>query len=329
MRFRTARLVIAGIMIMLLCGSIVALAQASQSSEAKTRAREILNQARAALGGTAAMNAVKSLSAFGDFRSGSDSKEASGEVQLDLLLPDKLMRTLKWSQIQEMKVTSVEVMNGSQAWTDSQMKDLRAMAGGGPIGGGGMGRGGSRGGGGMGRGGGRRSAGGSSGEGSTKGPLPDYVDIADNQQILSDFSCLMLALLLHFPDSSQLEISSEGDVDIDGAKADSLKITAGNRSVMSLAIDQKTHRPIMAAYNASTADQAGAEEKQTDSLKPEMTQIQIYFSDYKAIAEKGSGDIWFPHQITKTRDGLTVEDMRIKKFQLNPHINPKQFEKKK
>ena len=60
-----------------------------------------------------------------------------------------------------------------------------------------------------------------------------------------------------------------------------------------------------------------------------MAEIQIYFSEYKAIAEKGFNDVWLPYQITKARNGQIVEDMHIKKFQLNPHFKPKQFEKKR
>ena len=81
-----------------LAGPITVFAQAS---DAKARAREILDQTRAALGGDAALKAVQSLSAVGDFRSGSGNTQASGEVQLDLLLPDKLMRTLKPKQFEQ------------------------------------------------------------------------------------------------------------------------------------------------------------------------------------------------------------------------------------
>jgi len=58
------------------------------------------------------------------------------------------------------------------------------------------------------------------------------------------------------------------------------------------------------------------------------SEVQIYFSEYNAIAGKGFSDIWLTHQITRTRNGQTVEDMHIKNLQLNPHLKPKQFEKK-
>jgi len=104
---------------LLLGSAIPALAQIP---DAKARAGEILSQARAALGGEDALNALRSLYAQGDFRSGSGQTEASGDVELDLLFPDRLMRTMKWSPMQGMKVTTVEVMNGAEVWTDSRMK---------------------------------------------------------------------------------------------------------------------------------------------------------------------------------------------------------------
>jgi hypothetical protein len=183
----------------------------------------------------------------------------------------------------------------------------------------------------MGRGGGRRSAGGGgsggSGSGAPKGikiPAPALRDASDVKQISWDFSCLFMGLLLHLPASSQVEISLENNDDIDGVTADYLKIDMGNGSVIRLAVDRKTHRPVMAAYMIPAAEE---KENEANLSVPEMTKIQIYFSEYKPVAERKFGNLWLPYQITKTRNGLTVEDMHIKKFELNPHLKPKQFEK--
>jgi hypothetical protein len=335
MRFTAARWILFGITLVLF-GPI---ASFSEGLDAKARAREVLNQARAALGGDAALNAVRSLSGLGDFRSGSAGTEVSGEVQLDLLLPDKFMRTMKWSPMQTTKVTRVEAMDGDHVWTDSQMKQPSEIMGGGPTGNGGMGGGGGRTVGGMGRsGGGHHSTGGGGGSGkqsSVDEPVPELGESTDSQQMRLDFSCMIIALFLHSPDLSQTEFSYVGDGDIDGAKADFLKIVTRDGLEISLAVDQKSHRPITAAYRSSTmnTDRRGRPrlkdkpEKDQDS-EPQIAETQIYFSEYRALAEKGFDDIWLPYQITKARNGQIVEDMHIKKFQLNPHLKPKQFEKK-
>jgi hypothetical protein len=318
--FSKVQPIVLGILMLSSCAPTIL----AQAPDAKARAREILEQTRAALGGDAALKSVQSLSAYGDFRSGSGNTQASGDVQVDLLLPDKLMRTLKWSPLQDMKVTTIEAMDGNQVWTDSQEKSSGQLPGSGILGGGGMGRGG-----------GRRSAGTGGNPGNTGGSRGKGISIApnlmadtDNQQIASDFACLITGFLLRVPDSSQVEISPENNNDVEGVKVDFLKIDTGNSPVIRLAIDQKTHRPVMAAYNVAAEEAGGTEEQRPDSSKSGTTQIQIYFSEYKPVSEKEFGDIWLPHQITKARDGLTVEDMHIKKFQLNPNLKPKEFKQK-
>jgi hypothetical protein len=158
----------------------------AQASDARAHAREILDRARSALGGDAALKAIRSLSAIGDFRSGSGSTQISGDVRLDLLIPDKVIQVMKWRPTQEMKVTTTVAMNGSQIWTDSQEKDASPILGIGSMGGG---RGG-----GTGRGAGRRSAGGGGGGASGNagrgkhmdGVAPSSIDIGDKLQISSD-----------------------------------------------------------------------------------------------------------------------------------------------
>jgi len=295
----------------------------AQALDANARAREILAQTRAALGGDAALKSVQSLSALGDFRSGSGTTLASGDVQLDLLLPDKLMRIMKWSPVKDLKVTTVETMNGSQIWTDSKEKQSgQALPGNGPGGIGGLGRRG-------GRGRGSAGSGGSGQSGTEKGdsaPAPNLRDNGGSQQIFPDFSCITLGLLFHLPDSSKVEAIPETDDDVGDVTADFVKIDIGHGTVVRLALDQKTHRPVMAAYDIPV--EVDGERGGEDASGSTTTKIQIYFSEYKPIAKKGSGNIWLPHQMTKARNGLTVEDMHIKKFQLNPHLKPKQFQQK-
>jgi hypothetical protein len=91
MRFKKLRIVCSGALILLYCPIAF-----TQKSDPEARAREILNHTRAALGGDAVLKSVQSLSAFGNFRSGSGSSQASGDLRLDVLLPDRAMRTMIW-----------------------------------------------------------------------------------------------------------------------------------------------------------------------------------------------------------------------------------------
>ncbi len=101
----------------MLAGLFASVGAYAQSADSKSHARAILDQARNALGGDAALKSIKSLSGSGDFRSGTGNSQASGDVQVDFLLPDKLMRIMKWSPVREMKVTSVEA-TGRQPCVD-------------------------------------------------------------------------------------------------------------------------------------------------------------------------------------------------------------------
>ena len=290
--FTKFRIIYSGVVILLCC-----LTAFTQGFDSKARAYEILKQTRIALGGDAVLESVQSLSAVGNFRSGSGSTQASGDLELDILFPDMVLRSMKWSLSKEVKVTAVEGMNGRQVWRGSKEKYPGRAVGLGPI----------------------VRGSGSSEDRNTGEQSPSLIDNPDDQQIRSDFSCLTIALLLHLPDLAKAEISLDQKDEI-GITADYLKIEIGEGTRFGLAIDRKTHLPVMASYDLLP-------QREKDG-KSEMLPIQIYFSEYKPVPGKRSGDLRLPHQITKTRNGVTVEDMHITKFQLNPHLKPKQFEQK-
>ena len=74
MHFRRVLPLIVGAWMLFSCATM-ALAQASDT---KARAQAIIEQTRAALGGDAALKSIQSLSASGDFRSGTGNNKASG-----------------------------------------------------------------------------------------------------------------------------------------------------------------------------------------------------------------------------------------------------------
>jgi hypothetical protein len=112
----------------------------AREMDPKVQGGKVLEQARGALGGYQALSLVRSISASGDFRSGPNNAEVSGDVQLDILFPDKLMRTMNYSPVQTTKVTSTEIMNDGSVWTNSQSKPAGPLMEGGSVSGIGMGR---------------------------------------------------------------------------------------------------------------------------------------------------------------------------------------------
>src|SRR5262249_52175364 len=77
------------IAILIIAAAATELFPGVSAQDAATKAQQLIKQARAALGG----DKLKSLSATGNYRRTLGQMEMSGEVNYDLLLPDKMMKT--------------------------------------------------------------------------------------------------------------------------------------------------------------------------------------------------------------------------------------------
>src|SRR5258706_15862215 len=58
-----------------------------------TKSEQLLAQARAALGGDGNLSKVQGLTATGTFQREMGDRQLSGEITIDLQLPDKMLRT--------------------------------------------------------------------------------------------------------------------------------------------------------------------------------------------------------------------------------------------
>ncbi len=343
---------------LLLIFSATAFAQETNPEAAKARAQEVLKQAREALGGQANLAAIKSLQVQGDFKGLRFGRPSQGDFKVELLLPDKFMRTAK-SSMGPMDVTIIQTVNGADTWFD--MKQSMSMVGGsgmggdpgggmgGPGGGGGMGgpgggggtggpggggMGGPGGGGGM--GGGRRGGGGMGmpsgqpgGAGGMRGLSPEMED-AMKKEVRDEFSRFLIGVLLLAPDG-QYEFSYDRELEAKDGKADVLKIAGPNEFLALLLVDQQTHRPRMLAYRAAAGraprrpQGAPGAPPVTDveSDGPQMADYQLFFADHKQF-----GNVWFPQRIVKVTNSQMLEEWKLNKFKVNPDIKSNRFEKK-
>ena len=89
------------------------------AQDVAAKAQQLLTQARAALGGDK-LKSLTSLSASGSIRRKIGQMEMSGELQLDMLLPDKVMRVEVTNLMGAAELTRMEVLNGTNVWTDQQ-----------------------------------------------------------------------------------------------------------------------------------------------------------------------------------------------------------------
>ncbi len=89
------------------------------AQDAAAKAQQLIAQARAAIGGEK-LKSLTSLSATGNLRRKLGQMETSGEVQIDLLLPDKMLRTETMTMMGGVELTRVEAISGGNVWMDQQ-----------------------------------------------------------------------------------------------------------------------------------------------------------------------------------------------------------------
>ncbi len=216
---------------------ISALAVAAFGQDAK--AEQIIKQARAAIGDESKWKTLQSLSASGTARNTRGEQQVESELQLDLLLPDKIMRSSN-SQFG----SNVNTLNGDQYWTDF----VPAVG----MGGGGFG---GRGGDGGGGGGGvfiNRGAGGPGGFGGPGGgpggansPMATYMQQGQRRDML----LVMLGFLLSAPASAQVQYTYVGEAPgPEGSKLDALNAKNANGLNVVLYLNQQTHQLVGIKY---------------------------------------------------------------------------------
>src|SRR5262245_29704373 len=86
---------------------------------ADARAKNILEQARAAIGGQS-LDSVRGMVVGGRYRRVARNQEQSGEAELRFLLPDKFMKSETMNVVGGIDVTFIKALNGNQAWSDSK-----------------------------------------------------------------------------------------------------------------------------------------------------------------------------------------------------------------
>jgi hypothetical protein len=286
---------------------VFAMACAVAARGSDPRADELIKQAREALGGEAKLKAIRSLSASGKFRRviPDVDRQIEGEVEIDFLLPDKYVKTETTSRLAGGSATRVDGFNG-----DKLLRDFRS-SGGGMI----MMR--------------------------TGGDTPE-AQAAQLAALRGEFARQLLAWLLVAPETFPLEFSYAGEAESEDGRADVLDVKAPAGFAARLFLDQKSHRPLMLGYravaprmvvNMSGGRPATQEERdkllkdaqkraEAQAAEAKESEMMVYFSDYREV-----DGILLPHQITRSVDGETSEEMQVSKFKINPPLKPERFQK--
>jgi hypothetical protein len=271
-----------------------------------TKAEQLLAQARQALGGDRNLGKVRGLSATGTYERTMGDRQLSGDVTIDLQMPDKMLRTETANPVGDMTIEMQQGLNG-----DKLLRNQRALNA-------------------------------PPGAVIRMGPPPANAD-AEAQAVRNaraDMTRFVLALLLTTPPSMPLEYAYGGEAESDEGKADVIDAKGAGSFAARLFLDQKSHRPLMLQYRGvapqiriQTQQMQGppdparvqrAEQAARDAAaaqQPQVVDIALYFDDYKAI-----DGVQLPHRISRSVDGKPTEEMTFTAFRLNPAFKAGTFE---
>jgi len=266
-----------------------------------TKAEQLMAQARAALGGEKNLNNVKGLTASGTYQRTLQDRQVSGEVTLDLQLPDKLLRTESMSPLGDFTVITEQGVNGE--------KLLRNQ----------------------------RSVNAPPGVVIRMGQPP--AGDAEAQAIRNahaDLARTALAFLLASPASLPLEFSSGGEAESDEGKADVIDAKGAGNFAARIFLDQKSHRPLMLVYRGVAPrvtiqtmqgpppdggrGRGDASHGAPDMAAPQVVDIELYLDDYKPV-----DGVMLPHRMARSVDGKPTEETTFKTIKINPAFKPDTF----
>jgi hypothetical protein len=294
------------IMILIIAAAATDMFPSSSAQDLAAKAQQLIAQSRAAIGG----DKLKSLSVTGNYRRTMGQMEMAGEVNYELILPDKMIKTETMNPMPGIEITRIEALNGDDVWEDQQQQ--------GGAGGVVMFR---------------------------RGPAGPGADPKQAQEMMrlavrSDYSRLLLGWLLTTPPSFPVEFSFAGEAESPEGKADVLDVKGPNGFAARLFLDQKTHYPLMVTYNGrkprvmTQTMRPGAPkgpeeiEKQRKEMEAEIAkqpavEFRIYLSDYREV-----DGVLFPHKLTRTIEDEVNEELEIKNVKINPPLKPEKFVKK-
>ena len=265
------------------------------------KAEQVLAQARAALGGDKNLGKVQGLTASGTYQRTLPDRQVSGDVTIDLQLPDKLLRTESMNPMGDMTIITAQGLNGEQL--------LRSQ----------------------------RTLNGPPGMVVRMGAAP--AGDAEAQAVRNaraDLARTALAFLLTSPASLPLEFSSGGEAESDEGKADVLDAKGAGNFAARILLDQKSHRPMLIMYRGvaprvmiqqqqgpspdAGRGRADAPRDLPAAPPPQLVDITLYLDDYKAV-----DGVMLPHHMARSVDGKPSEEMTFKTVKINPAFKPDTF----
>jgi hypothetical protein len=265
------------------------------------KADQLMAQARAALGGEKNLNKVQGLTATGTYQRTMQDRQVSGDVTIDLQLPDKLLRTESLSPMGDILIVTEQGLNGEKL-----LRNQRTLNG--PP-------------------------------GVVIRTPPPPSGAAEAQAIRNaraDLARTALAFLLAAPAALPLEFTAGGEAESDEGKADVVDVKGAGNFAARIFLDQKTHRPLMLTYRGVAPrvmiqtqqgpppeggrGRGDAPHDPAALPAPQVVDITLFLDDYKPV-----DGVMVPHRMARSIDGKPSEETTFKTIKLNPAFKPDTF----
>jgi hypothetical protein len=291
-------------MISFLIATAMALGGYAARAAGDAKAAELLARARAAIGGDKVAR-VQGLSCAGTVARSVGDRQISGELTLDLQLPDKMLRTETISPMGD----SALVVNEQGLNGDTILRSMRTInAPPGMI--------------------------------IRTPPAPAPGSDAEAQALRNsraELARLAIGLLLMSPASLPVEFTYGGEAEAPEGKADVIDAKGSSNFAAKLFLDQKSHRPLMMAYRGASPRMVVQTQRVQGTPPPdgpghgglqappapEIVDISLFFDDYRNV-----DGVQLPHHLSRSVDGQTIEELTCKNLKVNPAFKPDAFAKK-
>ena len=288
---------------------------------AQDRVTTLLAQVRTALGGEAALAAVKAISAEGSYKRVTGTRSRDSVVSLLIVRPDKLRRSEESRFFTTTERTTT--FDGTQVWDDT----VQAGAG---VGGG-HGGGFDHGGGGHmpDSGGGDHGGWDHDGDADTDAPAgatepggaltAEQIAAARVRRLKME---LQRWTLTFFADTGR-PFTSAGRAESPDGSADLLETTDEAGRPVRYVVDATSHLPLMVQYQqARLAAPAPSGPRGVPSKAPTLATMAMHLSAYQKV-----DGVMVPHQIDISIDGRASEAWTLDAVKINPKIKPGMFKK--
>ena len=310
---------------------ILALTTADPPPAVDARASTLRAQARDALGGESALASVHGLSLQGHFHRlpppdsgagdaarpsrGPFARDAAGDLDVDVALPDKMRREESVSVAGGPSFTMIMGLSGAHAWMGTE-----GAAGGRGFGGG--------------------RGGGPPGEADTRSPadrkaMEEERRAAMGRRLQGELARLRLALLADPGDGAS--VTYAGPAESPDGRADVLDVTSASGTRARLFLDATTHAPLMVTYQETMPARRfrrpmpadGVDRPETPApvaspseAAPRTVEVTLFLSDRRAV-----DGLQLPYHVSRAVNGNVVEEWDVTRWRVNPAFKPERFEK--